>query len=105
MCRIARANWIALKLLTVEQLGALQLADAKQQARTAELILLGGELDLVHRDERGPLLELFVDRLEDLRDAYRRLQLVFDGDAPEAAFRTAGALRVERRGRVITPSG
>ena len=40
--------------------------------------------------------------LEDLRETYRRLQLVFDGDAPEAAFRTAGALRVERRGRVLT---
>ena len=40
--------------------------------------------------------------LEDLREAYRRIQLVFDGDAPESSFRSPGVLRVERRGRVLT---
>ena len=56
------------RLLGVEQLRALQLADAEQQRRAAERVLLGGELDLVHADERGPLLELLVDGLEDVRD-------------------------------------
>ena len=56
------------RLLGVEQLRALQLADAEQQRRAAQLILLGSELDLVDADERGPLLELLVDGLEDVRD-------------------------------------
>src|SRR5262249_18883307 len=40
--------------------------------------------------------------LDDLRENFRRIQLVFDGDAPEAAFRTAGVERVRRKGRVLT---
>ena len=34
--------------------------------------------------------------------AYRRIQLVFDGDAPEPAFRAPGVVRVRRKGRVLT---
>jgi ABC-2 type transport system ATP-binding protein len=41
-------------------------------------------------------------RLDDVRDQYRRIQWVFDGDAPEPAFQTAGIVRVQRRGRVLT---
>jgi len=40
--------------------------------------------------------------LDDLREQYRRVQLVFDGDAPEPAFRSPGITRVRRKGRVIT---
>jgi ABC-2 type transport system ATP-binding protein len=40
--------------------------------------------------------------LEDLREAYRRIQLVFDGDAPEPAFRAPGVVHTQRRGRVLT---
>ena len=40
--------------------------------------------------------------LDDLRERYRRLQLVFEGDAPEPRFRSAGIVRTERRGRVLT---
>jgi ABC-2 type transport system ATP-binding protein len=40
--------------------------------------------------------------LDDLRERYRRIQLVFDGDAPEAAFRAPGVVRVQRKGRVLT---
>jgi len=40
--------------------------------------------------------------LDDLRDTYRRVQCVFDGDAPEPAFRSAGVVRAQRRGRVLT---
>ncbi len=40
--------------------------------------------------------------LDDLRERYRRVQLVFDGDAPEPAFRSPGVERVRRRGRVLT---
>jgi ABC-2 type transport system ATP-binding protein len=40
--------------------------------------------------------------LEELRERYCRIQLVFDGDAPVAAFRTPGVERIRREGRVLT---
>jgi ABC-2 type transport system ATP-binding protein len=40
--------------------------------------------------------------LDDLRESFRRIQLVFDGDAPEPAFRAPGVERVWRKGRVLT---
>lgn len=40
--------------------------------------------------------------LEDLRERFCRVQLVFDGDAPEPAFRAPGVERVRRQGRVLT---
>jgi ABC-2 type transport system ATP-binding protein len=39
--------------------------------------------------------------LDDLREHFRRIQLVFEGDAPELAFRAPGVERVWRRGRVL----
>jgi ABC-2 type transport system ATP-binding protein len=40
--------------------------------------------------------------LEDLRQKYRRVQLVFDGDAPQIVLHAAGVVRVERSGRTLT---
>jgi len=40
--------------------------------------------------------------LDDVRENYRRIQLVFDGDAPQADFRAPGVERVRRKGRVLT---
>jgi ABC-2 type transport system ATP-binding protein len=40
--------------------------------------------------------------LDDLRENFRRIQLVFDGDAPEVVFRAPGIVRVRRKGRVLT---
>jgi len=40
--------------------------------------------------------------LEDLRARYRRVQLVFTGDAPDITFHTPGVVRVRRQGRVMT---
>jgi ABC-2 type transport system ATP-binding protein len=40
--------------------------------------------------------------LEDLRGQYRRVQLVFNGEAPDIAFRTPGVVRIRRQGRVLT---
>jgi ABC-2 type transport system ATP-binding protein len=40
--------------------------------------------------------------LDDLREHYCRIQLVFDGDAPPAAFHAAGVVRVRREGRVVS---
>jgi ABC-2 type transport system ATP-binding protein len=40
--------------------------------------------------------------LDDLRENFRRIHLVFEGDAPEPAFRAPGVERVRRKGRVLT---
>jgi ABC-2 type transport system ATP-binding protein len=40
--------------------------------------------------------------LDDLRENFRRIELVFDGDAPDLTFRAPGVERVQRRGRVLT---
>jgi ABC-2 type transport system ATP-binding protein len=40
--------------------------------------------------------------LDDLREAYRRIELVFEGDAPAAQFHSPGVMRVERRGRTLS---
>ena len=40
--------------------------------------------------------------LDDMRERYRRIQLVFDGDAPDARFTSPGVVTVKRKGRVLT---
>lgn len=40
--------------------------------------------------------------LDDLRAAFRRIVLVFDGDAPQPAWRSPGVVNVRRQGRVLT---
>src|SRR6185436_11109943 len=40
--------------------------------------------------------------LEDLLESYRRVQDVFDGDAPDHTFRAGGVVGRQRRGRVLT---
>ena len=40
--------------------------------------------------------------LDDIRDRYRRVQIVFDKDAPAIPFRTPGIIRTRRDGRVLS---
>jgi len=40
--------------------------------------------------------------LDDVREKFRRVQMVFDGDAPDPSFRAPGLVRVRREGRVLT---
>jgi len=40
--------------------------------------------------------------IEDLRENYRRIHLVFDGEAPKPAFRAPGIVRTYRKGRELT---
>jgi ABC-2 type transport system ATP-binding protein len=40
--------------------------------------------------------------LDDLRDRFRRIQLVFEHDAPAVTFRSPGVERTRRKGRVLT---
>jgi len=39
--------------------------------------------------------------LDDLRESYRRIQLVFASDAPEVTFRAPGVQNLRRKGRVL----
>jgi len=40
--------------------------------------------------------------LEDIREKYCRIQLVFEGEAPQPAFNAPGIVRMRRGGRVLT---
>jgi ABC-2 type transport system ATP-binding protein len=40
--------------------------------------------------------------LDDLREKYQRIQMVFDGDAPQTQFRAPGVVRVQHKGRMLT---
>ena len=40
--------------------------------------------------------------LEDLQQRFRRIHIVFDGDAPPVTFASPGVVRVRRSGRVLT---
>jgi len=40
--------------------------------------------------------------LDDVRERFQRVQIVFDGDAPPISFRAPGVERVRRQGRVVT---
>ncbi len=50
--------------------------------------------------DRGRMM--VAGALDDLRESYRRIQLVFDGEAPASSFRSAGIARVQRQGRILT---
>jgi ABC-2 type transport system ATP-binding protein len=45
---------------------------------------------------------LLAGALDDLREAYRRIEFVFDGDAPALQFQSPGVVRAERKGRVLS---
>jgi ABC-2 type transport system ATP-binding protein len=65
-----------------------QLADVEQIADYVAII------------DRGRTV--LAGALDDLRQNYRRIQLVFDGQAPAFTFESPGVERVRRNGRVIT---
>jgi ABC-2 type transport system ATP-binding protein len=46
--------------------------------------------------------DVLAGPLDDLRESYRRIELVFDGDAPVLKFQSPGVSRVERKGRVLS---
>jgi ABC-2 type transport system ATP-binding protein len=62
----------------------------------AEIDQVADRIGIVHRG-RMVLSAL----LDDLRQDFRRVQAVFDGDAPTASFHTPGVVRVRRKGRVL----
>jgi ABC-2 type transport system ATP-binding protein len=65
-----------------------QIADVEQ---------IADHVAIVHRGQA-----VVAGGLDDLREQYRRVQMVFDADAPDTPFRTAGVRRVVRKGRTLT---
>jgi ABC-2 type transport system ATP-binding protein len=63
----------------------------------AEVDQIADRVVIIHRG-RG----VVTGALDDLRENFRRIQLVFDGEAPEPTFRAPGVERVWRKGRVLT---
>jgi len=63
----------------------------------AEVDQIGDHVAIIDRGRT-----VVAGALDDLRDQYRRIELVFAGDAPEATFRSPGVERVRRKGRVLT---
>ena len=64
----------------------------------AEIEQIADRVAIIHRGRTA------IDgALDDLRESYRRIQFVFDGDAPQQpAFRAPGIVRTRRDGRVLT---
>jgi ABC-2 type transport system ATP-binding protein len=63
----------------------------------AEVDQIADRVVIVHRGRA-----VLAGELDDLRERYRRIQLVFEGDAPDATLRSPGVERVMRKGRVLT---
>src|SRR5438093_9399079 len=63
----------------------------------AEVDQIADHVAIIHRGRA-----VVTGALDDLRENFRRIQLVFDGEAPEPAFRSTGVERVQRKGRVLT---
>jgi ABC-2 type transport system ATP-binding protein len=63
----------------------------------AEIDQIADRVAIIHR---GRLV--VGGALDDLRERFRRIQFVFDGDAPEPRFKAPGVSRVWRKGRVLT---
>jgi ABC-2 type transport system ATP-binding protein len=63
----------------------------------AEVDQIADRVAIIHRGRM-----VVTGALDDLREKFRRIQLVFDGEAPEPVFRAPGVERVWRKGRVLT---
>jgi ABC-2 type transport system ATP-binding protein len=63
----------------------------------AEVDQIADHVAIVHRGK-----VVVSGALDELRENFRRVQLVFDGEAPKFTFRSRGVERVERSGRVLT---
>jgi len=84
----------------------LQLLVAHAAREGATIVLSSHHLaDIEQIADRIAIIDhgraVVQDALDDIRERYCRVQLVFDGPAPEAALRTPGIVGVKRDGRVM----
>ncbi len=63
----------------------------------AEVDQIADRIGIIHRGRM-----VLAGELDDLRGAFRRLQIVFDHEAPAVAFQSPGVVRVRRHGRVLS---
>jgi ABC-2 type transport system ATP-binding protein len=63
----------------------------------AEVDQIADRVTVMHRGRA-----VVAGALDDLRESYRRIQLVFEGEAPEPALRAPGIASVRRQGRVLS---
>jgi ABC-2 type transport system ATP-binding protein len=63
----------------------------------ADIGQIADRVGIIHRGQM-----VLTGALEELRDGFRRIQIVFDHDAPPITFRAPGVVRVRRDGRVLT---
>jgi ABC-2 type transport system ATP-binding protein len=103
-------------LVLDEPTSGLDPAVAEEVLQALVTQVAGGEVTVFFSSHHIAEVEQVADRvaivdrgrvvlsgaLDDLRDRHRRIRVVFDGDAPEPAFRAPGILRTARHGRVLT---
>jgi ABC-2 type transport system ATP-binding protein len=63
----------------------------------AQVEQIADRIAIIHRGR-----VVLTGALDDLRENFRRIQLVFEHDAPEPSLRAPGVVRVSRKGRVLT---
>ena len=63
----------------------------------AEIDQIADRIGIVHRGRM-----VLSGLLDDLRQDFRRVQAVFEGEAPQASLRSPGVVRVRRQGRVLS---
>jgi ABC-2 type transport system ATP-binding protein len=63
----------------------------------AEVDQIADHVVIIHRGRA-----VVAGALDDIRQSYRRIQLVFEGDAPDVKFRAPGVERIWRKGRELT---
>jgi ABC-2 type transport system ATP-binding protein len=81
----------------VKHVGSEEMTVLFSSHQIAEVDQIADHVAIIHRGRAvvsGPL--------DELRENFRRVQLVFDGEAPKLTLKSRGIERVQRNGRVLT---
>jgi ABC-2 type transport system ATP-binding protein len=103
-------------LLLDEPTSGLDPASAEEVLQALVELVAGEEMTVLFSSHQIVEVEQVADRvviidrgravlagvLDDLRESYCRIRLVFENEAPNAVFRSPGVERVKREGRVLT---
>ena len=103
-------------LLLDEPTSGLDPASAEEVLQALVELVGGEEMTVLFSSHQIVEVEQVADRvviidrgravvagvLDDLRESYCRIRLVFENEAPNAVFRSPGVERVKREGRVLT---